>query len=141
MAKPFKPVRACPIPPDAELVDVAGRPHVRLKERGKPILYPVSKDGLKYLRPMKRWYFKCRDANGTVRRVKGFADLKATEQLAAEHERKAERLRSGYSDPADARTVRRALDALTAMGMVTTVRRGKLNAGPSAYRVRPTGAA
>ena len=36
-----------------------------------------------------------------MRRVKGFADLKATEQLAAEHERKAERLRSGYSDPAE----------------------------------------
>jgi len=54
--------------------------------------------------------------------------------------------RTGQSDIArragiDARTVRRALDALTAMGMVTTVRRGKLNAGPSAYRVRPTGAA
>ena len=54
--------------------------------------------------------------------------------------------RTGQADIArragiDARTVRRALDALTAMGMVTTVRRGKLNAGPSAYRVRPTGAA
>ncbi len=106
MAKPFKPVRACPIPPDAELVDVGGRPHVRVKERGKATVLPVSKDGTKYLRPSKRWHFECRDANGTVRRVKGFADLKATEQLAAEHERKAERLRSGYSDPAEEHTRR-----------------------------------
>ena len=54
--------------------------------------------------------------------------------------------RTGQADIArragiDARTVRRALDTLGAKGMVTTVRRGKLNAGPSAYRVRPTGAA
>ena len=45
MAKPFKPVRACPIPPNAELVVVAGRRYVRLKERGKPILYPVARTG------------------------------------------------------------------------------------------------
>ena len=101
MAKPFKPVRACLIPPDAELVDVGGRPHVRVKERGKAVVLPVSKDGTKYLRPSKRWHFECRDANGTVRRVKGFADLKATEQLAAEEERKASRVRSGYTDPAE----------------------------------------
>src|SRR5277367_251448 len=79
VAKPFKPTRACPIPPDAEFVDVDGRRHVRLRERGKPILYRVSKDGTKYLRPVKRWYFEYRNANGTVCRVKGFADLKATE--------------------------------------------------------------
>jgi hypothetical protein len=36
-----------------------------------------------------------------VRRVKGFADLKATEQLAAETERKASRVRVGIIDPAE----------------------------------------
>ena len=101
MPKPFKPTRPFPLPADAELVDVAGKPHVRLKERGKPVLYPLTKDGRKYLRPAKCWYFDLRDTNGTVRRVKGFADLKATEQLAADRERNVSRVRSGFTDPAE----------------------------------------
>jgi CRP-like cAMP-binding protein len=41
----------------------------------------------------------------------------------------------------DVRTVRRAIAALQAKGFVAVVRRGRLNAGPSVYRVHPTGAA
>src|SRR5262245_19428110 len=62
---------------------------------------PVTKDRRNYLRPSKCWYFKYRDMYGTVRRMKGFADLKATEQLAAEMERKAARSRVGIIDPAE----------------------------------------
>lgn len=69
MPKPFKPTRPRPLPAAADLVDVAGKPHVRLRERGKPVLYPLTKDGKNYLRPAKRWYFDLRDATGTVRRV------------------------------------------------------------------------
>jgi len=112
MPKPFKPTRPCRLPADADLVDVAGKPHVRLRERGKPVLYPLTKDGKNYLRPAKRWYFDLRDATGTVRRVKGFADLKATEQLAAELERKASRVRSGFTDPAEEHAVRPLVDHL-----------------------------
>ena len=101
MPKPFKPTRPYPLPADADIVDVAGKPHLRLKERGKAVLYRVSKDGAKYLRPSKRWYFDLRDAAGTVQRVKGYTDLKTTEQLAAELERKASRVRSGFTDPAE----------------------------------------
>ncbi len=101
MPKPYRLQQACPLPADAEIIDHEGRPHVRLKERGRPVLYPLSKDGTKYLRPQKRWYFDVRGADGTVRRVKGFADLKATEQLAAEMERKAARARAGLFDPAE----------------------------------------
>lgn len=54
--------------------------------------------------------------------------------------------RTGQADIArragtDARTVRRALVSLEAKGMVRVVRRGRLNGGPSVYRVRPTGPA
>jgi len=101
MPKPFKPTRPYPLPADADIIEHEGRPHVRMKERGRTVLYRVSKDGTKYLRPSKRWYFEIRDASGTLRRIKGFADLKATEQLAAEMERKAGRARSGYADPAE----------------------------------------
>jgi len=65
-------------------------------------LFPLTKDRRNYLRPSKGWYFELRETSGTVRRVKGFADLKATEQLAAESERNASRMRCGYTDLAEA---------------------------------------
>ena len=101
MPKPYKLTRPYPLPSDPEIVDLDDRPHVRVKVRGKFMLCRVSKDGTKCLQPSKRWYFDVRDANGTVHRVKGFADLKATEQLAAETDRKASRVRSGFTDPAE----------------------------------------
>ncbi len=101
MPKPYKLASTRPLPPGAEILEHDGRPHFRLKDRGKSILCPLTKDGRNYLRPSKCWYFDIRDAAGTVRRVKGYTDLKATEQLAADTERKASRVRSGYTDPAE----------------------------------------
>jgi DNA-binding transcriptional ArsR family regulator len=54
--------------------------------------------------------------------------------------------RTGQADIArraglEPRTVRRALASLEAKGMVRVVRRGRLNGGPSTYRVHPTGTA
>ena len=112
MPKPFKPTRPFRLPPDADILEHEGKPHVRLKDRGRAVLYPLTKDGTKYLRPAKRWYFDLRDDSGTVRRVKGFADLKATEQLAAEMERKASRVRSGFTDPAEEHARRPLADHL-----------------------------
>jgi integrase len=112
MPKPFKPTRPYALPVDAKILEHESRPHIQLKERGRTVLYPLTKDGTKYLRPAKRWYFDLRDGNGTIRRIKGFADLKATEQLAAETERKASRARSGYSDPAEEHARRPLADHL-----------------------------
>ncbi len=116
MSKPYRVYAARPIPQDAEIVDVEGRPHVRLRERGKPVLFKLSKDGKKYLRPSKRWYVDYRDANGAVRRVKGFADFKATEQLGNELQRKADRLKSGITDPAEEHIRRPLADHLRDYG-------------------------
>jgi hypothetical protein len=54
--------------------------------------------------------------------------------------------RTGQADVArraglQPRTIRRALAKLEAKGMARVVRRGRLNAGPSVYRVHPTGTA
>lgn len=54
--------------------------------------------------------------------------------------------RTGQADLArragiDARSVRRSLVTLEAKGMVRVVKRGRLNVGPSVYRVHPTGTA
>ncbi len=106
MPKPFKPSRACPIPADAERIDRDGVPHVRIRVNGKTLVCPLSEDRTKYLRPAKCWYFNLRTANGIVRRVKGFTDLKATEQLAAEMERKQARKRAGITDPSEEHLLR-----------------------------------
>ena len=112
MPKPYKPVSTRPLPPDAEIVDHDGKPHVRVKERGRSVLYRLSKDGPKYLRPSKRWYFDLPRRGRHGRRVKGFADLKATEQLAADTERKASRVRAGFTDPAEEHARRPLADHL-----------------------------
>ncbi len=106
MPKPYKVFSTRQLPPEADIVEHEGKPHVRMKERGKSVFYRVTKDGTKYLRPSKRWYFDIPDANGKPERVKGFADLKATEQLATEKARKAERVRSGFSDPGEEHALR-----------------------------------
>ncbi len=116
MPKPYKLTRPYPLPSDAELVHEAGKLHVRMKDRGRAVLYRVSKDGTKYLKPSKRWYFDLRLANGTVRRVKGFNDLKATEQLAIELERKEARKRIGIHDPAEEHARRPLADHLRDYG-------------------------
>ena len=55
MPKLFKVDRAIPIPATAEIVAKKGTPHVRILERGKPTLYPLAKDGQKYLKPSSKW--------------------------------------------------------------------------------------
>ncbi len=101
MPKPYKICSTRPLPPNAEIVGHEGSPHVRLRERGKPVLYKLTKDGKKYLRPSKCWYFDLRDASGTVKRMKGYSDLKATEQMAADAERRVARIRVGIIDPSE----------------------------------------
>ena len=70
----------------------------------------------------KVWLILFRDTKGTGTSRTGQADI-------------------GRRAGIDARTVRRALTSLQAKGMVHVVRRGRLNAGPSVYRVHPTGTA
>jgi integrase len=90
-----------PLPADAEIVQHRGKPHVRIRERGGTKLYPLTADGTKYLKPSKCWYFNITDADGQRRRVKGYADKAATEALAVETQRRADRRRAGLIDPCE----------------------------------------
>ena len=101
MATVFKPTRPYPLPASPEIIEKDGRPHVRMRDGGRSVTYPVTRDGTKYLKPAKRWYIEYRDNTGTIRRVRGFTDKKATEARAAELGRRAERARVGYLDPAE----------------------------------------
>lgn len=95
---------------------------------------------------------------GAPRRGERFATLNAFTDFALENltgseakvwlilfrdTKKSGTARTGQADIArragiDVRTVRRTLAKLEANGLVKVVRRGKLNGGPSVYRVYPT---
>ncbi|VTR97595.1 tyrosine recombinase : Marine sediment metagenome DNA, contig: S06H3_L02821 (Fragment) OS=marine sediment metagenome GN=S06H3_17168 PE=4 SV=1: HTH_17: Phage_integrase [Tuwongella immobilis] len=100
MPKPFKIVSTRQLPPNPEIVNHQGKPHIRLKDnRGRSTLFPLSQNQRSYLRPSKCWYFEFRDAQGVIRRKKGFTDFAATQQLALDEAKRVERMRSGILDP------------------------------------------
>jgi hypothetical protein len=101
MPSVFKVNGSYPLPKGAEIVQRRSVPHVRIRERGGAKLYPLTADGTKYLRPSKCWYFNIIDADGQRRRVKGYADKAATEALAVETQRRADRRRAGLIDPCE----------------------------------------
>ena len=101
MAWLIRPTKPVPIPSGADVFEIDGRPHVRVCDGKKPAAYPLTRDGLKYLRPSKKWYGKYADGNGVTRTVPLSADKSAAKQLLAELVRKAERQRIGLFDPAE----------------------------------------
>jgi len=101
MPSVFKVNGSYPLPKGAEIVQHRGKPHVRIRERGGTKLYPLTANGTKYLRPSRNWYFNVTDADGQRRRVKGYADKAATEALAVETQRRADRRRAGLIDPCE----------------------------------------
>jgi integrase len=112
MPKPFKPTRPFPLPPDAEIVERDGRRCYKTKDKGRTVFYPLSKDGRQYLKPAKCYYFDIKDENGIVRRVKGSTDKAVTEQMIADWQRRIERRKLGYADPAEEHATRPLADHL-----------------------------
>lgn len=67
-----------------------------------------SRTGKRVTREVRKWYVEYYDAHGERQRVKGYEDKRATEQLLADLQREADRIRAGIL-PAD---VRRATSSL-----------------------------
>lgn len=61
----------------------------------------------KVKRKSSKWYVEYRDAQGIMRKRPGYKDKPATEQLAAELERKSARQQSGMSDPFELKSTAR----------------------------------
>lgn len=59
-----------------------------------------TKNGGRVQQKCRKWYIEYRDASDIRRRVPGYTDKRATEQLAAELERRAAREQAGLIDPA-----------------------------------------
>jgi hypothetical protein len=101
MASLFRPTKPVPIPPNTEIVSKNGRRHARILDGGRAVLYALTADGAKYLKPTTKWYGKYTDGNGIVQRVPLTADKSAARLMLSEIVKRAERQRFGLHDPAE----------------------------------------
>ncbi len=98
MASLFKPTRAFPLPADAEIVTRDGKPHARVKEKGKFVLHPLSANGKSYLKPAAKWAADVRLADGTRKRFHFSPNRDASAVMLADLLKKVESERSGLRD-------------------------------------------
>jgi integrase len=112
MARVFKPTYPKPIPADAEIINRDGTPHARFRRHKKVVTVPLTQDGQRILLEMKKWYVELRDADGVIRKVPGYTDKAATEQLAARLERRVAHQAEGLLDPFEEHRKRPLVDHL-----------------------------
>ncbi len=85
-------------PANAEIVNKDGKPHARVRDRGKWVLFPQSADGKQYLKPAAKWAADVRLADGTRRRVRLSPNRDASAVMLADALKKIEAERSGVRD-------------------------------------------
>lgn len=98
MATLFKPTRPYPLPSNPEIVEKDGKPHVRMRDGGKLVSYPITKDGANFLKPAKKWYGKYRDAAGVVQKTPLSPNKDAAKLMLADLLRKIENEKVGVRD-------------------------------------------
>ncbi|HEX4611491.1 MAG TPA: hypothetical protein VH092_25075 [Urbifossiella sp.] len=98
MATLFKPTRPYLLPPGAEVVEKDGRPHARVREKGKAVLYPLSADGASYLKPAAKWAADVRLADGTRKRVRFSPNRDAAALMLADLLKRIENEKAGIRD-------------------------------------------
>lgn len=99
MATLFKPTRPYPLPAGAEITEKDCKRHVRIRDRGRAVLYPLTKDGKKYLKPSEKWYAKYRDANGAIKLTPLSPNKGAAKLMLADLLKKVENEKLGIRDP------------------------------------------
>jgi integrase/recombinase XerD len=90
----FKPDRPYPLPKDAQFVEHKGKPHARVGG----VLYPLSKDGRKYLKPAAKWAADVVFADGTRKRVRFSPNKSAAAMMLAALLKTIENERCGVVD-------------------------------------------
>ena len=98
MATLFKPTRPYPLPENPDIIDKDGKPHVRVKERGKPVLYPLSENRTQYLKPAAKWAADVRFADGSRKRVRFSPNRDAAALMLSELLKKIENEKAGVRD-------------------------------------------
>ncbi|HEV3437452.1 MAG TPA: hypothetical protein VG122_08835, partial [Gemmata sp.] len=107
MATLFKPTRPYALPPNAEIVqresdNLDKKPHVRMKERGRTVWYPLSEDRTQYLKPAQKWAADVRLADGSRKRVRFSPNYDAAAIMLADLLKKIEKEKIGIHDPFEA---------------------------------------
>jgi hypothetical protein len=112
MATLFKPVRPYPLPANPVIVEQDGKRHVRIKERSKWAVYPLSEDGTKYLKPGAKWAADVRFADGRRKRVRFSPNRDAAALMLAELLKRIENEKLGIRDPFEAHRKKSIADHL-----------------------------
>ena len=82
MAYLTKPPYSKPIPAGATIFTRKGQRFARwTTTKGKIVTAPLTEDGQRVRLYNRCWYVVYRDTGGIIRKVKGYADKPATEQL------------------------------------------------------------
>lgn len=96
MASIYRRTYKRPIPPGAEIVTRKRKQVARWKDKhGRTHSAPLSADGQSIVLERKCWYITYEGANGRRITVKGYTDKEATEALARDKVKMAERIRQG----------------------------------------------
>ena len=91
----FKPARPFPLPAHAEVVTHKGKPHARVGGA----LYPLSKDGTKFLKPTASYYADIPQADGRRKRVKLSPNKAAAQVLLTAELKRVENEKAGIRSP------------------------------------------
>jgi integrase len=94
-----KPPYSKPIPAGGTIFTRNGQRFARwTTKKGKTATAPLTEDGQRVRLYSRCWYVVYRDADGIIRKVKGYPDKSATEQMKARLERQAARQQEGMVD-------------------------------------------
>ncbi|WP_246173787.1 tyrosine-type recombinase/integrase [Limnoglobus roseus] len=95
----YKPTFTKKLPPNPDIVDRDGKAHVRIREGGRAVLYPVTACGTMYLKELDTWYAKVRQPNGKRKPVPLSPNKRAAEIMLGEMLQAIEMGKAGAVDP------------------------------------------
>jgi len=87
------------VPADAELVERDGRSHIKLRESGRTVYYPLASGRTKYLKPSPKWAAWVRFADGIRKRVSFSTNRAASERMLADLLKRIEEEKAGIRTP------------------------------------------
>ena len=112
MANPFRQVQPHALPPDSEIVIEDGKPHVRIRDGKRTRLFPLTKDGTRYLRPTAMWCAMVRGADGRRKPVRFSTDKDAAAVMLVDLLKDIERRKAGIRRPGSVGSTSTALSVL-----------------------------
>jgi len=110
----FRQTKPHPLPATAEIVDKGGKPHARIREGKQTKLYPLTKDGNRYLRPTAVWCAMVRGADGRRKPVRLSPNKDAAAVLLAKMLTEIEQEKAGIRRPAPLGSASAVLSVLVA---------------------------